>query len=52
MIKVRKAKKEGVYEVEDRDGRLAVLSFKDWLRVIRAIKKLDKLANIVEIELQ
>jgi len=40
------------YQVQDKDGRVAVLSLKDWLRVIRAIKKLDKLANIVEIELQ
>ena len=64
MIKVRKLERlwkdeNGIvvdkiitYQVQDKDGRVAVLSLKDWLRVIKAIKKLDKLANTVEIELQ
>ena len=38
------------YQVEDHDGRAIVLSFKDWQRVLRGIKRLEKSAQTTELK--
>ena len=38
------------YQVEDHDGRGIVLSFEDWQRVFKGIKKLEKSAQTTEFK--